>query len=329
MTPVSNNLSGKMLRRGHRVVIRSFAEIAQTLDANGALDGLPFMPEMLPYCGHAASVSARLDKICVESPWFQFRRLEDVVTLEGLECSGSAHGGCQRSCRILWKQAWLRAEDDVAPPFEDRGLDGEAPYPSFQTQRSDSSYVCQSSELPVATLDPVGSLRIRWFSELAVGNVSAAQSFRRVVLPLWLLIREHFTGIRPHQMSGRLKSTPRGTLGLQPGDWVEIKSLAEIQCTLDKESKNRGLSFTRLKADFCGKRAQVKCRVEKFILEGSGEMRTVSDTVILENLTCDGCIFPGGCSRGAYHFWREIWLRPLREVSDSDSGHQVSERLEP
>ena len=43
--------SGRRLRAGDWVQVRSKEEIISTLDANGRLDELPFMPEMLEYCG--------------------------------------------------------------------------------------------------------------------------------------------------------------------------------------------------------------------------------------------------------------------------------------
>ena len=39
------------LRIGEIVEVRSPEEILATLDENGELDGLPFMPEMLAWCG--------------------------------------------------------------------------------------------------------------------------------------------------------------------------------------------------------------------------------------------------------------------------------------
>ena len=39
------------LRVGEAVEVRSEAEILSRLDENGRLDGLPFMPEMLQFCG--------------------------------------------------------------------------------------------------------------------------------------------------------------------------------------------------------------------------------------------------------------------------------------
>ena len=50
-------------RRGQWVRVRSFAEIRATLDANGKLAGLPFMPEMLKYCGNIFRIERRVEKV--------------------------------------------------------------------------------------------------------------------------------------------------------------------------------------------------------------------------------------------------------------------------
>jgi len=47
------------VRAGDRVELRSPAEILATLDGNGALDGVPFMPEMLEFFGTTFTVQAR------------------------------------------------------------------------------------------------------------------------------------------------------------------------------------------------------------------------------------------------------------------------------
>jgi hypothetical protein len=38
------------------VQVKTAAEILATLDSEGKLDGLPFMPEMLQYCGQTVTV---------------------------------------------------------------------------------------------------------------------------------------------------------------------------------------------------------------------------------------------------------------------------------
>jgi len=47
------------LRRGDLVEVKAPSEILQTLDADGTLDRLPFMPEMLGYCGRRFQVAER------------------------------------------------------------------------------------------------------------------------------------------------------------------------------------------------------------------------------------------------------------------------------
>ena len=100
------------LRSGDWVEVRSPQEIWRHLRADGTLNGLPFMPEMLEYCGRRAKVARRAEKTCIEFPGGSYRfqefRGNDVVLLDGLRCSGSNHDGCQRACVMFWKEDWLR-----------------------------------------------------------------------------------------------------------------------------------------------------------------------------------------------------------------------------
>src|SRR5205085_4338150 len=50
------------LKSGDLVEVRSAGEILATLDDTGALEALPFMPEMLPYLGRRFVVDKRADK---------------------------------------------------------------------------------------------------------------------------------------------------------------------------------------------------------------------------------------------------------------------------
>ena len=52
------------LAAGDWVEVRSKEEILATLDANGRLDNLPFMPEMFEYCGRRFRVWKRAHKTC-------------------------------------------------------------------------------------------------------------------------------------------------------------------------------------------------------------------------------------------------------------------------
>src|SRR5215471_9824774 len=140
---------------GDRVVVRSPQEILATLDSSGALDGHPFMPEMLHCCGKPYRVHRRVEKTCVdvEPPVDSNRRFakDDVVTLEGVRCDGSGHDGCMRGCRIYWKESWLRPADGVetAVPV-DRAALAEL-RARLKVKSDEQRYFCQSTEMIRAT----------------------------------------------------------------------------------------------------------------------------------------------------------------------------------
>ena len=96
------------LRVGERVEVRSAEEILASLDERGSLDSLPFMPEMLAFCGKRFRVFKRADKVNDIVERSGLRRMEDAVLLDEVRCDGAAHGGCQALCQILWKEAWLK-----------------------------------------------------------------------------------------------------------------------------------------------------------------------------------------------------------------------------
>ena len=72
------------LKAGEWVEVRSQAEILTTLDKHGRLDELPFMPQMLRYCGQKLQVRSRVHKLCCMVT--ESRRSSDVKR--------SYFGGC-------------------------------------------------------------------------------------------------------------------------------------------------------------------------------------------------------------------------------------------
>ena len=111
--PLGYDVRMRQFRRGDVVEVRGAAEILETLDDSGALDGIPFMPEMLRHVGRRFTISTPVEKICDTITATGSRRMHDVVFLEDLRCDGSGHGGCQAGCRIYWKEAWLRPATNV------------------------------------------------------------------------------------------------------------------------------------------------------------------------------------------------------------------------
>lgn len=104
-------------------------------------------------------------------------------------------------------------------------------------------------------------------------------------------------------------SQKRESLNLRPGDWVEVRSIEEIFSTLDAKEKLRGLRFTPEMQKFCGRRFKVYKKLNRIILEATGELRTIkSPTFILEGVLCDGSAH-GGCDKSCFCYWREEWLK--------------------
>jgi hypothetical protein len=103
------------LQAGDWVEVRSKEEILRSLDKNGRLEGLPFMPQMFEYCGKRFKVFKRAHKTCdtVSPVGPASRRLASAVHLE-LRCDGNAYGGCQAACLIFWKEAWLKPVKEKA-----------------------------------------------------------------------------------------------------------------------------------------------------------------------------------------------------------------------
>ncbi len=145
------------LRTGDLVEVRGPGEILATLDADGALDGLPFMPEMSSFCGQRVRVLRRAEKTCVEMPLGRYAinefRRNDVVVLELPRCSGADHDGCQRLCTLFWKAAWLRKIGSSAVQTAST-VDPAATVAlrsRLKTRLDGGRYFCQSTELAKAT----------------------------------------------------------------------------------------------------------------------------------------------------------------------------------
>jgi hypothetical protein len=115
--------------------------------------------------------------------------------------------------------------------------------------------------------------------------------------------------------------TPRRDLDLRPGDLVRVRSYDDILATLDTRLSNRGLWFDAELVPFCGKVFRVSARVDRFIDEKSGKMRTMkTPAVMLQGVTC-GALYSGQrmfCPRGINLWWREIWLE--RVSADASSA---------
>ncbi len=314
------------LRPGERVRVRPLDEIMATLDGNGALDGLPFMPEMTPYCGKTFTVWRRADKVCDTIVGPYMRRMFDTVHLAEARCDGAAHGGCQAGCMFHWREAWLERVDHHEPSIDPADLAPAEDVPpllmeSTRQQLDPEAYRCQATQMLEAA-----PIRLRWWDprpwwrDVRSGNVTGAtavrgysifafnklQGFSRRYLPGFLRIKG---AVKYPFVQGTLTKTPKETLNLQPGELVEVRPLAEIEATLNHDNKNRGLSFDRESIRYVGRQARVLRRVDRIIDEATGRMNHLgSDCLIIDGFICEGD-YHELCPRSGFPYWREIWLR--------------------
>jgi hypothetical protein len=327
------------LRPGEWVEVRTESEILATLDDEGTLDGLPFMPEMLWHCGRRYEVFKRADKTCDTINWTGLRRMERTVHLKMLRCDGSAHGGCQAGCLMFWNEAWLRRVPEETPnaqpshaeetriaaeiesaadarsagngeasPNRDRDW-LEARVYRVSPAEGETAYRCQATELVKA------SCPLRWWEpkqyvrDVCMNHVPLGEVIRGVAVAAFSKVHRKLTGRTFPSVAGPLKKTPVERLDLQAGEWVIVKSKDEILPTLDGNGRNRGMTFDAEMLPYCGKRFRVLRRVERIVQETTGRLIELGGVaVILENVVCTSR-YRRSCPRSIYSYWREIWLR--------------------
>ena len=93
-------------------------EILAGLDERGELDALPFMPEMLQFCGRRFVVDKIAFKTCDTATWTGLRRMTDTVHLAGVRCDGRGtrrlSGGVPGLLEDRLAHQGLRAEPERA-----------------------------------------------------------------------------------------------------------------------------------------------------------------------------------------------------------------------
>ncbi|WP_187436556.1 hypothetical protein [Bradyrhizobium hipponense] len=311
----------RKLRAGDWVEIRTKEEILSTLDKNGRLDGLPFMPQMFKYCGKRVRVYKRSHKTCDTVTNTGGRWLPNGIHLD-LRCDGAAYGGCQAACLIFWKEAWLKPiNGSTNPPAishshecergkhsaDERRCTEEDVYRGTRVLAGDArgeiQYSCQATELPHFTTllrwwdvrqyvedytsgnASLGRL-VRGFTYLAYWHLALAKKARlgHVSRLVYDYIQELRGGIPFPRWKGtvlHMHKTPNASLNLQPGELVRVKTYKEILATVDTENINRGMAFDAEMVPYCGRVYKVKTQVTKFIDEKTGRMRSLKTPAVI------------------------------------------------
>lgn len=336
------------MRTGDWVEVCSQEEILATLDESGRLDGMPFMPEMLAFCGQRVRVQSVAHKTCDTIEKSGGRSVSDCVHLDDLRCDGQAHGGCEAGCLLFWKTAWLRKADSRGPvttagkqrqgPSSGAGRLCSREALNEQTQRltdapdEEASYVCQATELLKASR-PLSAWDVRQYvRDITTGNASLFRVLKGLLISGYWKVENAGVGLGrllrwlfnlSHRLFGTIpypwrhgtipvgRPTPKCDLNLGPDETVRVKTYPEILATLDTHNKNRGLYFGVEEVPYCGTEQRVLRRVHQIIDEKTGRMiRFKTPAVILDNVYCraDYCDRRLFCPRRIYTYWREAWL---------------------
>jgi hypothetical protein len=324
------------LRVGDVVEVKSAEEILATLDENGELENLPFMPEMLRFCGQRLTVHKVAHKLCDALTWTGMHKMTRAVHLTGARCDGSAHGGCQTACSLYWKEDWLRRlePDEVIggspsqenSPTAQGGTRLSLPILEVNARRGTfedgaTRYTCQATEILRAAPErlPVKDLS-HFVDDVRLGNAGTFFVVRAVFVAAfnrlqslsrsWMPERLRFRrGLPWRFLAGTAgHPTPTEVLDLQPGEVVRVKSREEIIATLDENLLNRGMGFDAEMSRYCGRTAVVQARVDRCLDERTGRLMTMKNPcIILERTVCSGA-YSSVCPREYVPFWREIWL---------------------
>jgi len=280
--------------------------------------------------------------------------MQNAVHLRGARCDGSAHGGCDASCLIFWKEAWLKPVDAasaIASTLTGACTEAQvlqATRKSASQDRETPGYACQATQLFGATSP------LRWWNcsqyleDYLSGNATLGRLVRAFIYsayfslvkagiglgrPLrWLYDKFQAVSCGPPfpRRYGQIpanKPTPIGVLNLQPGELVRVKSYQEILATVNTENRNRGLGFDAEMVPYCGGTYRVLKRVSRIIDEKTGAMLEMKyPCIILEGVVCESrysaCRML--CPRSIYSYWREIWLERLPAPEDEMARKTVN-----
>jgi hypothetical protein len=337
------------LLAGELVEVRSWDEILATLDDSGRLNAMPFMPEMLQYCGKQFRVYKVAHKTCDNiQPW-NMRTVRDAVHLTGVRCDGQAHASCDAGCLIFWNEAWLKR---VVPGFPNDSQiggcssaaprhplpatnGGAIPIPELLQQTSrkgkdpatgEDIHSCQATDLREFTSNLPSWNLWQYVRDIRSGNLNRGLGdskgerllevllgivdvFRILLIEVFNKVQSIRRGVQYPHVQALPVAPPTSELNLQPGEFVQVKSRQEIFATLDKRNRNRGLLFDSEMLKYCGGTFRVFKRVNQIVDEKNGKMLRMKSSCIILDGSACAADYHKLCPRAIYHYWREGWLR--------------------
>src|SRR5260370_407820 len=226
------------------------------------------------------------------------------------------------------------------------------------TQMSDPNggaptYVCQATQVRHATT-PLAWWDVRqYFEDYWSGNAGLGRIFSGLIYSAYYHLSQAGIGLgramrwfynKFHPIWGGTlfprkpglipagKATPSGTLNLQHGELVRVKSHEEILKTVDSGNKNRGMYWDAELVPYCGGTYQILKRVTKIIDEKTGKMVEMkSPCIVLDSVVCQArysqCRML--CPKEMYPYWRENMLEKVVAKTQPPSHHISPPRVDP
>jgi len=90
---------------------------------------------------------------------------------------------------------------------------------------------------------------------------------------------------------------------------VRVRSLKEIDATLDLNRRKEGCTFLPEMSEYCGTVQQIRGTLTQFVDERDLRARSaIEGIVLLAGVICRGGTVSGGCDRSCHLLWRREWL---------------------
>jgi len=146
------------------------------------------------------------------------------------------------------------------------------------------------------------------------GKESVLEYMRRHVLFfLRVLMRRYRNTVTARDAQPVMLTCASGACSIETGDLVQVRSMDEINQTLDRFGYTKGCKFMAQMENYCGQQYRVAGKVDKFFDEARFRRLSCRNIVLLEKVYCDGSSVHG-CDKMCLLFWRTEWLQKLNSV---------------
>jgi hypothetical protein len=175
----------------------------------------------------------------------------------------------------------------------------------------DQMYYCDGCQLP-----SVAKIGLQPVKDPFVSVIISLK--RRLAYPWNQFVKKFLK--KSYRASLRFRKTPENQLAakdlrndppLKKGDKVRVRSLEEIDSTLDRFRELKGCAFLLQMQQYCGTEQRVFKIMERFLDERDYKVKKTRGLILLENNFCNGTPVFGACDRSCFLFWREEWLEKI------------------